>query len=248
MKPTDLLPKPVRRKLRQLLLNDPVLVSFPKSGRTWIRFMMRGLNIPLQFEHAGSKGTQPIDKSGYRKKRVILLIRDPRDTVVSYFHHCRTRTSTGYHGTISEFIRTPGSGIERIVAFNKAWLLSEGQPRDFTMMEYERLRSDVEPELRRLIAFASRRRVPDQHLREVIEKGSFDNLKKLEASGAVRRKYGKALTPGNPEDQNSFKVRKGKVGGYKDELPPEDIDFCNDVIESAGYWQAVEDCRQRLGF
>lgn len=40
------------------------------------------------------------------------------------------------------------------------------------------------------------------------------------------------LRPGDPEDLESYKTRRGKVGGYRDCLSPASIDWIDRKIES----------------
>jgi hypothetical protein len=53
-----------------------------------------------------------------------------------------------------------------------------------------------------------------------VEWGSFENLRKLETSGFFKRG---GMTLRDPSDENSFKVRRGKVGGYRDYFTPEQV-------------------------
>ena len=39
------------------------------------------------------------------------------------------------------------------------------------------------------------------------------------------------MKPGNKNDPNSFRTRKGKVGGYKDELSQEDQDYIDNQVK-----------------
>ena len=242
---TNFLAPQTRTKLRLLLLDDPVLISFPKSGRTWVRVMMRELGIPVIQDHAGAKGTGPIDTGLYHNKRVMLLVRDPRDTVVSFYHHSRTRLKQGYDGTISDFIRDPGLGVERIVEFNKAWLTAKTRPRRFVLLEYERLREDTEGEMRHILTFLDRHDISEQALQSAITESSFDKLRQVEASGG-RAAFGRSLKPGNTADPDSFKVRKGKVGGFAEELSEPDILYCNEILEKHDYENHLNVCRNRL--
>src|SRR5207249_9665213 len=43
----------------------------------------------------------------------------------------------------------------------------------------------------------------------------FENMKKMEAAGAFDSKI---LRPGDVRDPESFKVRRGKIGGYREYL------------------------------
>jgi Sulfotransferase domain len=54
------------------------------------------------------------DKSRYRGTKVLYLIRDPRDVVVSCFFQA-TRRKKLFRGTLSEFIRSDNYGIRKIV-------------------------------------------------------------------------------------------------------------------------------------
>jgi hypothetical protein len=60
----------------------------------------------------------------------------------------------------------------------------------------------------------------DEDIAGAVEWGSFDNLRKLESSGFFKRG---GMTLRNPDDPNSFKVRRGKVGGYRDYFSDEQI-------------------------
>lgn len=70
---------------------------------------------------------------------------------------------------------------------------------------------------------------------EVIENavnfGKFDNLKKMEG----KKEFSETIMqPGDEKDSESYKVRKGKVGGYVDYLSQEDIDYMDKVIAEMG--------------
>ena len=56
-------------------------------------------------------------------------------------------------------------------------------------------------------------------LREAIEFSRFENMQKMEAAGAFDSKI---LRAGDVRDPESFKVRRGKIGGYREYLSAED--------------------------
>ena len=53
-------------------------------------------------------------------------------------------------------------------------------------------------------------------------------MKKLEAAGAFDSKI---LKPGNVTDPESFKVRRGKVGGYREYLTEDDQRYALEAIK-----------------
>jgi hypothetical protein len=69
----------------------------------------------------------------------------------------------------------------------------------------------------------------DEEIQEAVDFGSFDNLRKLETSGFFRQG---GLTLRDPNDPNSFKVRRGKVGGYRDYFSPEQVAELDELVRS----------------
>ena len=78
---------------------EAVVLSYPKSGRTWLRAMLDELGIGVDYDHADANTlyhpTEPfeigrVDAGRYGDKRVVFLQRDPRDVLVSsYFEATR---------------------------------------------------------------------------------------------------------------------------------------------------------------
>ena len=60
----------------------------------------------------------------------------------------------------------------------------------------------------------------DAEIEEAVAFGSFDNLRALESKGFFRQG---GLTLRNPKDPESFKVRRAKVGGYRDYFTAEQV-------------------------
>lgn len=226
-----------------------VLVSFPKSGRTWLRVMLDAAGVHIDYTHdlSGHLGQRHFnemahDKSDYRDKRVVLLVRDPRDVVVSGYFQATKRIGV-YSGSISEFIRDPKHGIEKIIIFNSDWLASAGAPKGFCLIKYEDMHTRLREVLTEVIHFADPSRpLPD--LDKIMELGRFENMQEMENSGELAKKYGRILKPGDPTDVESFKCRKGKVGGYGEYLSEDDIAYCNETMEKYRYMDLLDEVSQ----
>lgn len=210
-------------------------VSFPKSGRTWFRVMLDDLGVRLVYTHAGSGHgakvhfdslSDPSELIG--KGKIIFLHRDPRDTVVSGYFHSAKRIRK-FSGTISEFIRDPRHGIEKIVSFNNTWLTACTERKDALVVSYEDTRRDTAAELKRILAFLGRR-ISEKRIEHAVAVASFETMKQREAGGEYARRYGGRLKPRDPSDPESFKVRRGVVGGYQDTLSPDDVEYCATII------------------
>ena len=60
-------------------------------------------------------------------------------------------------------------------------------------------------------------------------------MQQQEKQGVFARRYDKALIPGDPDNQDSFKVRRGKVGGYKDYFSAQDVEFADQLMQRYDY-------------
>lgn len=214
-----------------------VVVSFPKSGRTWLRVMLDELGVDLEYTHAhsGHRGAHHMsDLDTKREKnydRILFLHRDPRDTAISGYYQKEKRLS-GYEGTMSEFIRSPNHGVEKIIHFNKLWIDLAKTRSKMLVISYEKLHEDTAGCLKAIAEFFGYS-LSEADINRSVNAGQFDTMKDRERSGFYEKQYGKALAVHNLKDENSFKVRKGQVGGYKDELSEEDIEYCNQIVAKA---------------
>jgi len=236
------------------------IVSFPKSGRTWLRVMIgkalcdryrldeklildelavteaAGV-LPTLYTHDGSSNTEghhwkelAADKSPYKEKKVIFLLRDPRDVAVSCFFQATKRKGL-FEGTISDFVRDDHHGIRKIVTFYNQWHAARATPKEMLVLTYEGMKEDPAGNLRRALEFIGAEGISDEVIGSAVEFAGFDNMRKMESEGKFESKK---LRPKDAEDPESFKVRRGKVGGYVDYLNEADQKFCNDIIRELG--------------
>jgi hypothetical protein len=215
------------------------VISFPKSGRTWLRVMLDELGVPLEYTHAGGEHKtalhfERLDTSAAgRFNRIVFLHRDPRDTAVSGYYQVDRRLS-GYDGTISGFIRDPCHGIEKVIRYNRLWLDLAARRPNMLALAYEEMRADPHAALARVLTFLGRPN-DDGRIAVAVSNNTFARMQEREKAGAFDPVYEKRFGAKDPEDPESLKVRRGKVGGYADELSPEDIAWCDGLLkQSAG--------------
>jgi len=162
--------------------------------------------------------------SSFLDKRVIFLTRHPLDTLVSHFMHAKFKVpSAPYPGTLAEFIIDPVYGLDKLFRFYEVWASHHADVSEFFLWRYEDVRRDQEGQLKRLLAFLGEE-VNEVAMRDAIQFSSFENLKAMESSGKkfVYKSSGfDAFGEGPRDDPNAFHIRKGQVGGYRDELPAE---------------------------
>jgi hypothetical protein len=164
-----------------------------------------------------------IPRSRRRSAKIMLLYRDLRDLMVSLHLQLTKRgfkSGASFQGSVKECIADPLFGAESTVDTINHWLSEWRGSERFMLWNYEDCRKDPEKHFRRVLEFADLGPVRDEWLRESIEFSSFDKMKKMEKQGRVNRVM---LQPGDPGDPESFKVRRGVVGGFRDYLDAEDI-------------------------
>jgi hypothetical protein len=92
-------------------------------------------------------------------------------------------------------------------------------PEGFLLVRYEDLKHNPVGELRRVVDFLGFTEVEDALLYEAVEFASFENMRKMEAGGTFQSMM---LNPADRSDPESYKTRKGKIGGYQDYLSSEE--------------------------
>lgn len=240
-----------------------ICISYPKSGRTWLRVMLSELGVACEYTHLGTGADKPSWGRHFGEleapvapegARVLFLHRDPRDTVVSFFHEMtkRNRLAAGralqflVQGrlpprSMAAFVRSPRFGIEKTVRFNLACAAALPGLR----VGYEALRADPVEQLGRIVAHFGTPVAPER-IRAVVEANSFEKMRAREASGV----YGThMLRPRDPGDPDSFKVRRGKIGGWRDEMDSQTQEFANGVLDRYGYFDVMNapaDARRAL--
>jgi hypothetical protein len=245
-------------------LVDVFIISFPKCGRTWLRLMLSkacqlhfGIDIDVQvldFRYLYNQYSQipkiainhddnphykhpdeiVTDKSFYRGKNVIFLVRDPRDVLVSlYFEHTKRRgflygKGKAYQGDMSSFIQRRQGSLSSLIRFYNVWAANRHVPAKFMLLRYEDLHVDPSEQFRRILEFINLPQISGQVVAEVVELTRFENVQRMERQDASRLGI---LKPGDKADPESYKARRGIVGGYVDYLSKEDIDYINQQLK-----------------
>jgi len=165
------------------------------------------------------------NKKDFYDKKVVLLVRRPQDVAVSQFFQWKYRMRPGKMSmnrypaagsdiSVYDFVTDPDAGLPRIVDFMNGWASELPRIKNLLMVRYEDLRSDPGQQLARIIDFFGLE--PDaRHIQDAVEFASVENLRKMEKENYFWRSGSrvKAKDPSNPD---SFKVRRAKVGGYRD--------------------------------
>lgn len=223
------------------LPDDVFLVSFPKSGNTWVRFLIANLLCPdedVNFgnidrlipeseqvtKRAATRLRRPrIMKSHHafdpRFPRVIYIVRDPRDVAVSQYHFYRKRRRISDDYPIQQFVSRfiagttsdYGSWGQNVAS----WVTtSYGNPA-FQLLHYEDLIVNTSRELAKMVSFLDIPATPDA-LSKAVQRSSPQQMRKLESPDLHC-----SVIKGTRGDIPF--VRSANAGGWKAELPESSV-------------------------
>lgn len=217
------------------------IVSYPNSGRTWLRVMLADLGARPRFTHGYSRFRLALPASEIGQgiaemahRRILFLIRDPRDTVISNYYQV-TERGKRWQGDFSTFLRHPNYGLERILVFHASWLSARQFFRSgFHVERYEAMRADTPAALRRIATFLRVPMVSEAEFRAVAEANGFEAMKRREETGELFALHGDRFSPLDAA-AGERKVRKGQVGGFRETLTPEDLAWCDALMARHGY-------------
>ena len=169
-----------------------------------------------------------------RHKPVLFLARNPIDIAVSWYHQFTKRQSRAKQELINhwienpvdrrtvqmwEFVRHSDIGLPSLIEYQNTWARNVAELERGMLVKYEELRGEPIPTLHRITRLMGEDFSEDE-IRAAVEWGSFDNLQKLETKGTFSQGGMKLV---NPNDPSTFKVRRGKVGGYRDDFDPQQV-------------------------
>ena len=118
-----------------------------------------------------------------------------------------------------DFVMRSEIGLPSIVEFLNRWERNLSNVDRPLIVRYEDFREKPIESLGLLVSFLGED-FSDPEIRSAVEFGSFDNLRTLESTGFFRRG---GLSRRDPADPETFKVRRGKVHGYRDYFSTEQV-------------------------
>ena len=223
--------------------DDTFLVSYPKSGNTWVRFLLANLKYPNEtvgFANINRllpapgvlskrflrtlprprilKSHEPFD---VRFRKVIYLVRDPRDVAVSEYHFDLKKRYIEADVTLEQFVKrfiagetsSYGSWWEHAAS----WIAARHGNPAFLLVRYEDLLSDSIGETAKIAEFLGIQADPER-LQAAVERSSADRMRKLEKQEADQWTGTK-----NTRKEIPF-VRAAKSGGWKETLPAHSVE------------------------
>jgi len=234
--------------------DDLFLVEFPKSGVTWLTFLIANINLLINNDPRSATlfnindfvsdvhsvryvECPPHRLPGYRifkshagylhhYRKVVYIVRDPRHVMSSYWAFLRGLGR--WPGTLDELVNDHRFGVRAWKSHVTGWLDHIDAAASFTLVRYEDLLENPEKELERLYRLLG---VPvlQEQIREAVRRSSIERLRELEAEFNSRQ----------PALRSLQFFREGKVGGSREEvsesLSQKIQDHAGEVLARIGY-------------
>jgi hypothetical protein len=209
--------------------SDVFTASYPRSGSTWLRFILvellagqssgfRGVNLlsPDVGEHSGAQALLPgqgrliktheLYRPSYQ--RAIYLARDPRDVVLSEYAYEKALGVIGedFDAFLDAFLRKGVNPFGLWIDHVNTWLdAADSNQCELLVVRFEDMRRDTERCLKQMMEFLNFP-VEDGAIRKAIEGNSLEQMKRKEK-----------VTPQRASARGRF-VGSGSVAGWKEKM------------------------------
>jgi len=230
--------------------DDTFIVSYPRSGNTWTRFLVANLLHPqgaVSFANIerlvpdveaqssrymrGIPSPRTIKTHSYfdhRYPRVIYIVRDPRDVALSYYDFSRKYRHIEDRYPLERYIEDFVRG--RLISADwgtwgenvASWAFARGARPEFLLLRYEDMQAYPERELTRLAEFLRIGASPEL-VRTTLERSSADRMREMEKT------QGKDWVSTKDKRSDIPFIRTASAGGWKSQMRAESVA----VIESA---------------
>lgn len=240
------------RSWQRLSHSDVILASFPKTGSSWVRLFlfhyifdinsnsvsfddldrkMPEFGHPSMLEYHAPRYSARVVKthqpypSIFNGRKAVVVTRDPRDVMISYFHYLSARKDFRFGSTIDDLVRSDAFGVKAYCIFHRRWLANPHY-----LIRYEDLRSDPYEGFTGLLKYMG------------VEPCSSKVVRALESSSMEKTRA--AQKHSSESFQRQFSAgfqfaRSGTIGEGRSELHPELKDHIR--IASAKYGFSLYD-------
>jgi hypothetical protein len=245
--------------------DDTFVVSYPRSGNTWTRFLIANLMHPdseVNFSNIealipdtssiSSRALKQVPRPRLikshqyfdpRYRRVIYIVRDPRDVALSEYHFHRKSKTIDDSFPIERYVDDFVNGRLVSAEFGTwgehaaSWTSTRGGREHFLLVRFEDLLRDTHHELRRVARFLGIESSPEG-IEHAVASSSADRMRQLEKQHedqwVVTKKHRKDIP---------F-VRSAKAGNWEANLPADSArqieTAWGGLMSSLGYSYAAE--------
>jgi hypothetical protein len=187
--------------------DDTFIVSYPRSGNTWVRFLIANLvypkeevsfaNIERLIPDTSSQSNRALKRTPRpriikshqyfdpRYPRVLYIVRDPRDLVLSHYDFQRKQRQIADDYPLPQYVDDFVNG--RLISADwgswsenvASWIYTRGNHDRFLLMRYEDMKAATEQHLRVIASFLGLEPTEEQ-LQHAIAASSAERMREME--------------------------------------------------------------------
>ncbi len=172
-------------------------------------------------------------------KSAIFLLRHPLDVIVSLYFHIQKHAlherklfndwPLDLAGMpMIDFALHSHWGLYETIGFYNGCARHAAQMPRALFLRYEDMRHDPARELSAILSFAG----AEMSAEDAAEAAEFTSFEKLRAAERNNAFESARLRPGDPDDPESFKVRRAKVFGYRDYFTADQCEELEAIVAS----------------
>lgn len=158
--------------------------------------------------------------------KVVVPIRNPKDTLVSFYHFHQHNASLGnFTGSWDQFFQSMFL-TKRLVFgdyfdfYEGWWKFKQDSPGQVMFVHYEDMKRDAPETIRRVADFLGKQ-IPDGHLKTIVEFTAFDSMKKNT----------KLLKASKSGANDALIFRKGTTGDSKNFFSPAQSEIVDTLVK-----------------
>lgn len=240
--------------------DDTMIVSYPRSGNTWTRFLIANLlhpneevnflNIETLIPDTAAISSRALKRIArprfiksheyfdHRYARVIYIVRDPRDVALSFYNFQRKNRQIADGDSLEQYVDAFVSGRLNSASWGTwgenvaSWFCTRGKSERFLLLRFEDMLRDTRSELARVAAFLHVK-TTGENLDRAIKNCSAERMRQMEK----QQENEWAATKKHRKDIPF--VGKAKAEVWRDALPETSIrqieNAWGDLMLSLGY-------------
>ena len=224
--------------------DDAFIVSYPRSGNTWTRFLIANLMHPekeVSFknieslipdcEAQSSKYMKSVPRPRLiksheyfdpRYRKVLYIVRDPRDVALSYYDFARKYRQVDDTYPLTAFVSDFVAGRLSSADWGTwgenvaSWVYTRSGQTSFLLLRYEDMQTDTVAALAKVAAFMGIE-ADQERLATAVQRSSADRMRTMEKTEAEQW-----VSTKNKRSDIPF-VRSASAGLWRVKLPAESI-------------------------
>lgn len=212
-------------------------ISFPKSGRTWVRYCLLQYGITdnnIKFHHDNFEYSSKKDPainfdivariSKYKNIPTVFMKRNFHDTYLSFYHQIifRFKDVFNLNLTLDELSVHPYFGYKNLLSFHHMQSEVMKKLTHIKIIDYQECQEDMFSTMLSILDFYQFD-IDKTKLMKAVNNSQFNEMRKVEVENNFSDDW---LLPRN----NSYKTRKGIVGSFYKETNEQTRHYFNDSL------------------